>query len=134
MQKFIPAAIAALSFGVVWAAGTWGLEGLIRPPAPSSLPSSVAPQVDPSRSMPGTPLRDPAGGNWPATRSEPDGIRGDDDSATASCEGRGRARATCLRQDRIEPQKPGGTYPPANHQGTPHQFASLRSTTAPDFS
>lgn len=119
MRNLMPAAVAALSFGTVWTAGSFGLEALISPPAPVSLPASAEPQADPSRSQRGTPLPDPIGANRPATRS---------------CEDEAPASAECLQQERAEPSKPAGAYRPAKQLGPLRQLASHRPATVTDWS
>lgn len=119
MRNLMPAAVAALSFGTVWTVGSFGLEALISPPAPVSLPASADPQADPSRSMRGKLLPDPIGTNRPGTRS---------------CEDDAQASAECLQQERGEPPKPAGAYRPAKQLGPLRQFASRRPATVTDWS
>lgn len=118
MRNLMPAAVAALSFGTVWTAGSWGLEALIGPSATASS-SAAEPQADPSRPMRGMPLQDHIG----AKRS-----------ATGTCEDDGRARGDCLRQERSEPPKPAGAYRPAKQLGPPRQYASHRPPVLTDYS
>lgn len=134
MRNFMPAVVAAMSFGAVLTVGMWQLGALANPPQPSSAPASAWPGPVPSGSNPATRLPAPEQGNGSETQFGGGAARGDDDAATAACEESAQAGANCIRREYRAPQRPGGTYRPDRRTGPQHQLASQRPITAADFS
>ncbi len=134
MRNFMPAVVAAMSFGAVLTVGMWQLGAFANPPLPASVPASAWPSPVPSRSNSATPSPDPAHGNGPDTQFSRGTARGDNDAASASCEDNAQAGANCIRRYHREPQRPGGNSRPARRRGPQHQLASESPITVADFS